>query len=57
VRMPKFMMSLSVETLLMLKKEADERGITVQELMRAVVVPDWFRYLRKTEVAPKPWAK
>ena len=39
----KFMQSLDPVVYAELEKIARERGITIQELMRAVVVPEWFR--------------
>ena len=40
--MPKFLMSVGDETLKRLEKEAKKREISVQEFVRAVVIPDWF---------------
>jgi len=40
--MPKFMMTLNAEIYSWLKQLAEKRGITVQELIRAVVIPDWL---------------
>ena len=39
----KFMQSVDAKVYAELKRIAKERGITVQEFMRAVVVPDWMR--------------
>ncbi len=39
----KFMQSLHQGVYEQLEKMAKERGITVQELVRAVVVPEWMR--------------
>ncbi len=39
----KFMQSLNPEVYAELEKLARERGISVQELVRAVVVPEWIR--------------
>jgi hypothetical protein len=41
--MPKFMQTLEVEILNKLTGFAEERGITVQELIRAVIIPEWLR--------------
>jgi len=41
--MPKFMQSLDDEVFAILQKIAKERGIKVQELIRAVIIPDWLR--------------
>src|SRR5436309_15867973 len=35
------------QTFDLLDGEAKERGVTVQELMRAVIIPDWFRNNRE----------
>lgn len=39
----KFMQSLDPQVYAELRKIAKERGITMQELIRAVIVPDWMR--------------
>jgi hypothetical protein len=39
----KFMLSLRDENYNLLTAEADDRGITVQELIRAVIIPDWVK--------------
>ena len=39
----KFMQSLDPEVYAQLRKVAKERGISMQELIRAVIVPDWMR--------------
>ena len=41
--MAKFMLSLREENFKLLENEADVRGITVQELIRAVIIPDWVK--------------
>ncbi len=41
----KFMQSLDHAVFAELTKIAKERGITMQELIRAVIVPDWMRKL------------
>ena len=41
----KFMQSLDPQVYAELTKVAKERGITMQELIRAVIVPDWMRKL------------
>ena len=41
--MAKFMLSLREENFQLLTSEAQERGISVQELIRAVIIPDWVR--------------
>jgi hypothetical protein len=39
----KFMLSLRDENFKLLMTEASDRGITVQELIRAVIIPDWVK--------------
>ncbi len=46
----KFMQSLSTQTKKELDEIAHERGISIQELIRAVVVPEWLRYLRNIDI-------
>ncbi len=41
--MAKFMLSLRDENFNLLTNEAEDRGITVQELIRAVIIPDWVK--------------
>ena len=38
----KFMQSLDPQVYAELRKIAKDRGITMQELIRAVIVPDWM---------------
>ena len=40
--MPKFMQTLNDTMYKDLEKVAKQRGITVQELIRAVILPDWL---------------
>ncbi len=42
--MAKLMVSIGEENFRILSLEARERGITLQELLRAVIVPDWVRF-------------
>ncbi|HZY94007.1 MAG TPA: hypothetical protein VFE98_03995 [Candidatus Bathyarchaeia archaeon] len=37
------MLSLRDENFKILISEAEERGITIQELIRAVIIPDWVK--------------
>jgi len=37
------MLMVSVETLRRLETKAVKRGVSIQELLRAVVIPDWLR--------------
>jgi len=39
----KVMVAFGQQTFDLLDSEAKERGVTVQELLRAVIIPDWFR--------------
>jgi hypothetical protein len=39
----KFIMSIGDEAFKLLSSEADNRDVTVQQLLRAVVVPEWIR--------------
>ena len=43
VQMAKFMLSLRDESFKLLVSEAEERGISIQELIRAVIIPDWVK--------------
>lgn len=47
VIVPKFMQTLDNEIYKKLQEIASNRGITVQELIRAVIIPDWFAEIRK----------
>ena len=39
----KVMVAFGQQTFDLLDSESKERGVTVQELLRAVIIPDWFR--------------
>ena len=41
--MAKFIFSLGDANFLLLRNEAKARDITIQELIRAVIIPDWMR--------------
>ena len=43
ISMTKFMMSLRDENYRVLTGAAIDRGISVQELLRAVIIPDWVK--------------
>ena len=45
--MPKFMQSLSEETHKKLEEIARQKGINIQELIRAVIVPEWLEKAKK----------
>ena len=40
---PKFMLSMKEKPFAAISSEAKNRGVTVQELLRAVIVPEWAR--------------
>jgi hypothetical protein len=46
-KLSKFMQSLGDAAYSKLRKIADERDITVQELIRAIVIPDWLKTAEK----------
>jgi hypothetical protein len=52
--MPKFMLSVSDDTYLLLSNEARERGIGLQELLRAVIIADWVKTKKHGLIAPFP---
>jgi len=43
------MQSLGDAAYTKLRKIADERDITVQELIRAIVIPDWLKFAEKND--------
>ena len=47
VNMPKFMQTLDEEIYKQLQEIASNRGITIQELIRAVIIPDWLKEMKK----------
>lgn len=46
-KLPKFMQTLDNDIYVKLAEIAKQRGISVQELIRAVIVPDWLREAEK----------
>jgi hypothetical protein len=50
----KFMQSLDPQVYAELRKIAKERGISMQELIRAVIVPDWMRKGERTGSSGSP---
>jgi hypothetical protein len=62
--MNKIMLSLAEETFLKVSSQAKKRGISIQELLRAVIVPEWVKENlhqhtlspRTTEIAIEPAA-
>jgi hypothetical protein len=55
--LPKFMQTLDDMIYRELEKIAKRRGITIQELIRAVIVPEWIQGLNGIEVKDSPPAK
>jgi len=43
VQLAKFMLSLRDESFEIIQTEAEDRGISIQELIRAVIIPDWVK--------------
>lgn len=39
----KVMVAFGPQTYTLLEAEAKERGVSIQELLRAVIIPEWFR--------------
>ncbi len=48
----KFMQSLGGDVYQELEGMAKERGITMQELIRAIVIPEWLRLSKQASVSP-----
>ncbi|MBO0888265.1 hypothetical protein J2P12_04110, partial [Candidatus Bathyarchaeota archaeon] len=48
-RLTKFMQTMEQELYQELQRLAKERGITLQELLRAIIIPEWFKF---QEAAP-----
>ncbi len=51
VQLAKFMLSLRDESFELLQTEAEDRGISIQELIRAVIIPDWVKLNNATKPA------
>jgi hypothetical protein len=51
ISLTKFMMSLRDENYRVLTGAAIDRGISVQELLRAVIIPDWVKETSRVMVA------
>jgi hypothetical protein len=45
----KFMQMLDSQTYRVLQKEAKNRGASIQELLRTVIIPDWLTEHRRKE--------
>ena len=43
----KFMQTLAIDTYAALEGIADSRGVSIQELIRAQIIPDWLRVHRE----------
>jgi hypothetical protein len=53
--MNKIMLSLADETFLTVSSQAKKRGISIQEMLRAVIVPEWVKEnLRSHTITPRP---
>lgn len=52
--MTKLMVSIGHENFQVLRMEAKFSGITVQELLRVVIVPDWIRTTKVLRVERSP---
>jgi hypothetical protein len=58
------MLSVAEDTYLTISTQAKKRGISIQELLRAVIVPEWVRQnlqhrsrqMPITEISPEPIA-
>lgn len=55
--MPKFMQTLDDMIYRELEKVAKKRGITIQELIRAVIVPEWINGLNGVPAKGEPPTK
>ena len=45
----KFMQMLDSQTYRFLQKEAQDRGASIQELLRTVIIPDWLTENKKRD--------
>ncbi len=41
--MKKFMMTINAQVFHLLEAQAEEREVSVQEFVRAVILPNWFK--------------
>jgi hypothetical protein len=55
--MPKFMQSLGAETYQRLVTEAKVRDVTVQSLIRTIIVPDWLKAAPMARIGVQTEAK
>jgi len=44
----KVMVAFGPQTMSLLEEEANQRGVSIQELLRAVIIPEWFRTQTET---------
>lgn len=51
--MPKFMLSMREKSFAVISSEAKNRGVTVQELLRAVIVPEWAKENLRPSIIPQ----
>ncbi len=47
------MLALREESFRVILSEAEQRGVSVQELLRAVIVPEWVRENMKRSTVPQ----
>lgn len=52
--MNKIMLSMAEETFLTVSYQAKKRGISVQELLRAVIVPEWVKENLRPQTMSSP---
>lgn len=57
LQLPKFMQTLDDTIYRELEKIAKRRGISIQELIRAVIVPEWVTGHNGTDVKETPGTK
>ncbi len=50
--MSKFMLSVGLENFSLLVNAAEQRGISVQELLRAVIIPEWVHKAAGETIKP-----
>jgi len=50
--MSKFMLSVGLDNFRLLENAAEQRGISVQELLRAVIIPDWVHRSASEAIRP-----
>jgi len=55
--MSKFMQSLNPGVYAELERLAEERDITIQELFRSIIIPEWLKLQGSSPVTPKKQAE